>query len=246
MINRSYQHSGSRAAMTGTILLVAGGLLASVSVAQFAGAKRAEAARHLNNVRQIKFACDGFATDFDGQYPNDDTGNQLQQGLGTDSSNDYFRQLFLSGETQSELIFWVKGATTCTKAKADDIIMRNGNLLPDEILKPGDCGWAYLREQTNTSNVARPLIVIGYKDGTKEFDLELHGGRVIVVRIDGSAKAMEPDAKGVVLDGSGNDIFSPKADAWEGSGENPARLLVQPATPLSEDEAAKRLLEKYK
>ena len=150
--------------MTGTLLTVAAGVFVSASFAQFEGLKRARTAETLNNARQVKFACDGFAVDFDGQYPNEDTGEQLQRdGLGTKFSNDYFRQLFLSGETQSERIFWVKRASTCSAAKPDDVLGKEKRTELKEILKPGDCGFAYVTEQTNTSNVARPLIVMGYK-----------------------------------------------------------------------------------
>ena len=48
--------------------------LAAMATPQiFKALKRAALADALNNVRQVKFALDGFATDFDGQFPNEDT-----------------------------------------------------------------------------------------------------------------------------------------------------------------------------
>lgn len=205
--------------------------LAALATPQiFKALKRAALAEALNNVKQVKYALDGFATDFDGQYPNDDTGEKVVEGgTGQSSSNDYFRQLFMSGETQSETIFWVKNSPVANKSAPDDKIAEGGRPQANLILEAGDCHWAYMTEQTNTSNVARPLIVDGYKKGSSEFDPELWDRKAIVLRIDGSAKPFRmriSDNK--VLDGSNNDIISTQADAWEGSGENPQELLEQP------------------
>ncbi len=204
--------------------------LAALATPQiFKALKRAALADALNNVRQVKFALDGFATDFDGQFPNEDTGEQLQSGgTGTQFSNDFFRQLFLSGETQSEKIFWVKNSPVA-KGAPDNKIMEGGKLTPAEILEPGDVHWAYMSEQTNTSNVARPILLDPYKESSNEFDAELWDRKAVILTIDGSAKATRmrlTDNK--VVDGSGNDIISSQADAWQGSGENPQELLMQP------------------
>ena len=61
--------------------------------------QRAAMAEALSNLRPIKFALDSFATDFDGQYPSDETSERVSDlALGSTWSNDYFRQLFLAGE----------------------------------------------------------------------------------------------------------------------------------------------------
>ena len=70
--------------------------LAALATPQiFKALKRAALAEALNNVRQVKFALDDFALDFDGQYPNDDTaeavsdnlagGNAIDGQIGTDA-----------------------------------------------------------------------------------------------------------------------------------------------------------------
>lgn len=211
-----------------TALLVGAGTFVSVAVNPFAGNKRAKQARDMNSARQIKFALDGFAVDFDGQYPNKDTGARLiEGGGGTKTSNDFFRQLFMSGDTVSETIFWVSGATVCNKEKPDNSVGKGGKPQVAEILKAGDCGWAYLKDQTNTARVDRPIIVNAHDPASKGFDKKLYGGSAIVIRIDGSTRPVEIDAKGNLAGKNGNPL-SANHDAWKGSGEDPAKLLVQP------------------
>jgi prepilin-type N-terminal cleavage/methylation domain-containing protein len=205
--------------------------LAALATPQiFKALKRAALAEALNNVKQVKYALDGFATDFDGQYPNDDTAERVVEGgTGTSFSNDYFRQLFMSGETESESIFWVKNSPVAKTSPPDNKVSEGGKPQISLILQAGDCHWAYMKEQTNTSNVARPLLMDGYRPGSSEFDPDLWDLKAIVLRIDGSAKPMRmriSDNK--VLDGSNRDIFSPDADGWDGSGDSPAQLLEQP------------------
>lgn len=216
--------------MAATMAIVAAGMAVSTSFGQLNALKRARTADALNNVRQVKFALDGFATDFDGQYPNEDTGEQLQSGgTGTKFSNDFFRQLFLSGETRSEKIFWLKNSPIAAGVP-DDKILEAGTLRPAEILKPGDVHWAYMSDQTNTSNVARPLLLDCYKRNSTDFDLALHGEQAVVLRIDGSARSMPIDAQGMVRDAEGKDLLSSQSKAWEKSREDPAKLLKQPAS----------------
>jgi prepilin-type N-terminal cleavage/methylation domain-containing protein len=206
--------------------------LAALATPQiFKALKRAALAEALSNVRQVKFALDGFSNDFDGQYPNTDTAEKVEEGGGSGSqtSNDYFRQLFMSGVTQSETIFWVKNSPVASKSPPDDKVTEGGKPQSNLILQPGDCHWAYVTEQTNTSNVARPLVVDGYKRGTTEYDPELWDRKAIVLRIDGSARALRMRlSDGAILDGSNKDLLSTNADAWDGSGEAPEQLLKQP------------------
>ncbi|MFP6864803.1 MAG: hypothetical protein VCA35_02590 [Roseibacillus sp.] len=228
MNSRPFRHSGSRTLMISTVLLVAAGTFASMAVIPFGAGKRARLARDMNNVRQVKFTLDGFATDFDGQYPNKDTGMRVIEG-GTDTkfSNDYFRQLFLAGTTESEEIFWVSTASVCTKKKPDDVVKKGGKVVPAEVLRAGDCGWAYMTGQTNTSNVGRILLLSAYSSTRKEFEKKLYDGKIVVVRVDGSVKAIQIDAQGH-LSSQGEDLLSGKSRPWKGSGEDPAKLLIQP------------------
>jgi hypothetical protein len=133
----------------------------------------------------------------------------------------------MAGETGSESIFWVKGASVCAEDEPDNDIGTAGKPVAAEILKAGDCGWAYMTGQTNTSNVARALILDAFQAGTKEFDKKLWDGKVIVLRIDGSVGAIEINDDGKVLT-EGEDLLSATSRAWKGSGEDPTKLLKQP------------------
>ncbi len=206
--------------------------LAALATPQiFKALKRAALAEALNNVRQVKFALDDFALDFDGQYPNEDTAEAVSENLGGgQTSNAFFRQLFMAGSTQSESIFWVKNSPVASKSAPDDKTTEGGKPQENLVLEPGDCHWAYVTEQTNTSNVSRPLLLDGYKRGTTDFDSELWDRKVVVLRIDSSAKPMRmrlSDDK--VLDGDKKDIMTSEAAAWDNLTDgDPGQLLKQP------------------
>ena len=217
-----------------TILVVLAGI-APASI--FKSLKRASLAEAINNSKQVKLALDAFATDFDGQYPNDDTAEYvIEGGTGTTYSNDYFRQLFLAGMTESEKIFWVKNSAVANKGEPDGKVKEAGRVQPDQVLQEGDVHWAYITDQTNLDTGSRPLILDGYKRGTSEWDPNTWGQKVIVLAIDGSCRTMGMRASdGKVLDGSRKDILSAQADAWDG--EDPTDLLKQPWPGAGVEEA---------
>ena len=217
-----------------TILVVLAGI-APASI--FKSLKRASLAQAINNAKQVKLSLDAFATDFDGQYPNDDTAEYvIEGGTGTTYSNDYFRQLFLAGVTESEKIFWVKNSAVASKFAPDDKVKEGGRVQADEVLQKGDVHWAYITDQTNLDTGSRPLILDGYKRGTSEWDPNTWDQKVIVLAIDGSCRTMGMRASdGKVLDGSRKDILSAEADAWDG--EDPTDLLKQPWPGAGVEEA---------
>ncbi len=203
--------------------------LASMATPQiFKALKRAALAEAINNAKQVKLALDSFATDFDGQYPSDDTAEYVAEGgTGTTYSNDYFRQMFLSGDTESETIFWVKNSAVAAKGEPDNKVKEGGRVQADQVLQEGDTHWAYITDQTNLDTGSRPLILDGYKNNTSEWDPDTWDNKVIVLRIDGACKPMRMRASDLkVLDGSKKDILSSQADAWDG--ESPTDLLKQP------------------
>ena len=203
--------------------------LAALATPQiFKALKRAALVDAINNAKQVKLALDSFATDFDGQYPSDDTAEYVSEGgTGSTYSNDYFRQLFLAGSTESEKIFWVKNSPVAAKGAPDDKVKEGGRVQADLILQEGDCHWAYLTDQTNLKTGSRPLILDGYKKDTSEWDTDTWDNKVVVCHIDNSCKALRMrNTDGKVLDGSKKDILSAQADAWDG--ESPAELLKQP------------------
>ena len=224
--------TGSGMALAGLVLgyvALVLGLLALASPLLFGHLRNSRMASALDDVRRVKTALDDFARDFDGQYPNDDTSYQVS--IDADwgyHSNDYFRQLHLAGYVSSERIFWQKHSSV-TGRKPDDVIGPGNKPNHAEILKPGDVHWAYVKNQEWRRNPRRPLILDSYRRGSREFDRNLWGRKVIVVHLDSSAEAMPMERGGSrVLDRSGNDILSEEADAWKDSGESPWHLLAQP------------------
>ena len=217
-----------------TILVVLAGI-APASI--FKSLKRASLAQAINNAKQVKLSLDAFAIDFDGQYPNDDTADYvIEGGTGETYSNDYFRQMFLAGVTESEKIFWVKNSAVASKFAPDDKVKEAGRVQADEVLQKGDVHWAYITDQTNLDTGSRPLILDGYKRGTSEWDPNTWDQKVIVLAIDGSCRTMGMRASdGKVLDGSRKDILSAQADAWDG--EDPTDLLKQPWPGAGVEEA---------
>ena len=217
-----------------TILVVLAGI-APASI--FKSLKRASLAQAINNAKQVKLSLDAFAIDFDGQYPNDDTADYvIEGGTGETYSNDYFRQMFLAGVTESEKIFWVKNSAVASKTAPDDKVRGAGRVQADEVLQKGDVHWAYITDQTNLDTGSRPLILDGYKRGTSEWDPNTWDQKVIVLAIDGSCRTMGMRASdGKVLDGSRKDILSAQADAWDG--EDPTELLKQPWPGAGVEEA---------
>ena len=217
-----------------TILVVLAGI-APASI--FKSLKRASLAQAINNAKQVKLSLDAFAIDFDGQYPNDDTADYvIEGGTGETYSNDYFRQMFLAGVTESEKIFWVKNSAVASKFAPDDKVKEAGRVQADEVLQKGDVHWAYITDQTNLDTGSRPLILDGYKRGTSEWDPNTWDQKVIVLAIDGSCRTMGMRASdGKVLDGSRKDILSAQADAWDG--EDPTELLKQPWPGAGVEEA---------
>lgn len=192
-------------------------------------------AKALSNARQVKFALDGFAVDFDGHFPSAATGLRVVDGgTGTSFSNDYLRQLVLAGETESEEIFWMRPSPVTNKRVPDDRIRGDdGELDPKLILEAGDCHWAYVTGQTNTSPVNRPLLMDPFEIGKPSWDEDLWDRKVVIVRVDGSVRAMRMRAAdGNVLDDSNHAILSWQSDAWrdlrEARPTDPRSLVVQP------------------
>ena len=191
-------------------------LAAMATPAIFKALGRAAMAESVSNGRQIKITMDLFAMDNDGNYPSEDTADFYDTAYAT--SNDLFKQLFASGSTNSEKIFWVKGSQMCNKAKPDDVTTAGGEFEDAKTLEAGDCGWAMVEDQTTTNNPSRPLIFDSPPNGTGlDFDGELWGFKAIVVRIDGSAKPERLNTGGELLDGEGAQLLTTASEIWGSS-----------------------------
>ena len=178
------------------------------------GGSRADMAYAVSNSKQIKLALDSFAMDNNGVYPNGETA--LKYGCPDDgSSNALFRQLFARGMTESEKIFWIKGSQLCSKSRPDDETTSGGVFDRGKTLEPGDNGWAYVMDQTNTDNPSRPLLFASPPRGAGlEFDPDLWDMKVVVLRIDGSAKPERLNPVNRLMDGDNKELLTTESAVW--------------------------------
>ena len=128
--------------------------------------------------------------DFDseyGEFPNDRTAarDTKLNGYSGEYSNDYLGQFVAASYIDSEVIFYAKGPYN-RGSKPDNVISPK-----EEILKEGECGFAYNKGYSTASNSGIPLLMSPmYGDGYK-FDPYLFDNKGVVLRIDGSVKQLK-------------------------------------------------------
>ena len=157
-----------------------------------------------------------------GQFPNDQTaeGDAKLNGYTGQYSNDYFGQFIAGGYTSSEEIFYAKG-NDVWGSKPDNVISPK-----EEILKEGECGFAYNKGYSTNFNSAAPLIMAPmYGDGFK-FDPYIFDNKAVVLRIDGSVKQLRlNDDRHAIVSGS-QTLFEAGPDTvWGEKGYDRSNLL---------------------
>ena len=189
--------------------------LASMATPQiFKALNRAAMAENVSNAKQVKLALDSFAMDNDGVYPSKDTA-EFYEVPGTEKSNDLLKQLFASGNTNSERIFWVKGSEVCIKKRPDDVTTIGGKYDNSKTLEAGDCGWAYVEDQTNVDNPSRPLLFDSPPTAAGlDFDPELWEKKAVVLRIDSSARAEKLNPNNKLMDGDNKELLTTASEVW--------------------------------
>jgi hypothetical protein len=214
------------------VALVIAGVYFVVSPQVRMSLSRVRMVKSISHSKQVKLALDSFAMDHDGRYPNAKTA--IENKCPTDgSSNALFRQLFATGNTSSELIFWLPKNTVCTWRAPDDVTISKGVFDPSETLQPGDCGWAYVKDQNSVNNPSRPLLFSSPPTASGlEFDPEPLNGMVVVLRIDSSTKPMRLNAENRLMDGDGNELLTTASDVWKGNGKRPEVTQIEIAYPL--------------
>ncbi len=163
-----------------------------------------------SNARQIGLALLEFETEY-GSFPSDATAARITAEYpdhGCDlrgrSSNSSFRQLFASGLTQSEAMFY---------AKVDGARKPDGDIRPGKLLEKGEVGFAYIAGLSSSGNPARPISFAPFIPGTGKFDPEPFDGKAVFLRVDNSAISMPIEKDGRVLL-NGIDILSVKNPIW--------------------------------
>ncbi len=171
--------------------------------------KKADMTEAVNNAKQVFYLMIEFDGDF-GEFPSDDSAADIDVAgtgitLGTTHSNDYFNQFIAGGYTKSEEIFYAK--STITK-KPD-------NVLKGDSLEAGECGFAYLANQSTSDNSGRPLIMAPMEESGETFDPDPYDNKAVVLRIDGSVKQLRVNqAKEAVLTGTDTLFDTGEDSVW--------------------------------
>lgn len=166
---------------------------------------------HVNNARQIGIALFEFETEY-GRYPDastvaavrKETGTLLP--LGTNTSNDFFRQLIATGIASSEPMF---------HAKIKGTHRPDGRMDPAHALSKGEVGFTYLAGLEVEGNPSRPIVVAPVIPGTDRFDPKPFDGKAVVLKMDNSVTSLPIQKDGRVLF-EGKNILAPSHPVWEG------------------------------
>lgn len=144
-----------------------------------------------SNASSIKKIMDIFAMDFDGEYPNENTGELLETDGDPLTAAGCYQQLIENGSLDStdEKLFYFKEYKVVDGGITN--VNNDGELAPEEVC------FGYTADLTNTSRGATPIIfdrpvVAG---NLPEFDRRVWDGSVIVGRINGSVSAEKISGK---------------------------------------------------
>lgn len=145
--------------------------------------KKAAMTQATSNAKQIFYLMIEFDGDYN-QFPGEDvTDVDLAPYASGGTSNEIFKMFFEGGYTKSEEIFFAKGGAA--KKGTPDNVISDGR-----ILEAGECGFAYIRNQSTSENSGRPLLLAPMPDSAEIFDPSPYDGKGVVLRIDGAVKQM--------------------------------------------------------
>ena len=167
----------------------------------------------LNNIKQVGMMLYEFDHEY-GRFPDASTAAAVKEAtgteltLGSDSSNELFRQLLAAGSSRSEKVFWAKSALS--PKKPDEIFTP-----PSKALAPGECGFAYIAGLTSTGHPETPVVMTPLIPGKLTFDPKPFKGKAIILRLDNSATTYPIDQHGHVII-NGLDLFDPRQPFWHG------------------------------
>ena len=180
-------------------------------------AYRSELIEAIGNARQIGVALFEFETKF-GTFPDYNTIPTVKESnptslvpLGTNTSNDFYRQLIVAKVVTSESMFYSETAN----GKQPDNRIDGSNAL-----EKGECGFAYIigRLMANHGPDA-PILLYPLIPGERKFDYNLAkrstNGMAVILRIDNTVTTLPIDKSGMVFI-NGKDIFDPTQPFWNG------------------------------
>ncbi|MGC4015629.1 MAG: hypothetical protein QM755_14075 [Luteolibacter sp.] len=166
----------------------------------------------LSNARQIGLALYDFDSDY-GRFPDATTITTVKESTGTTwdlkdrTSNDLFKQLFVTGIVRTEEIFRSAAFGSHTP---DNVISSE-----TKTLEPGECGFAYIAGGTSKSDPARPVAVTPLIPGTLKFDPAPLKGKAVILRADSSVITRFIGEDGRVTTPDGKHLFDPAQPYWK-------------------------------
>ncbi len=146
-----------------------------------------ESMKHrMRNAYLIHQALFAYASSHDGVFP-----NQNPDGSDFKTSNEAFRQLFVSGLLDDETMFFEAGTPWCVGSKPDgDIGGPEDNYA--KAVAPGENFWAYATGQISTGSATSPLLMDGHTaerlNGQPDRRPEGAWDYRVIVWLDGSVK----------------------------------------------------------
>jgi prepilin-type N-terminal cleavage/methylation domain-containing protein len=221
--NPNYRRGFTLVELLVVIVIIAS--LAALSAPMIIGQiKKADRIEAVNNAKQIGLALFEFNDEY-GSFPDADTQTLVEENnedsdvtAATDSSNGYFRQLFVAGITESEQMFFAKTGFT---RKPD-------GALADKTLEAGENGFGYVMNgDQGLSPAGNPArISASPLDDAGKFSLDPFDKKAVLLRIDNSATINTITKDGEVNLGGGKKLLDAGAGTIWGASTTPE--IVQP------------------
>jgi len=203
--------------------------------------KKVDKVQAISNAKQVYLLMMDFESDF-GSFPDSKTAEASNnaKSFNGNTANSLLGQLIAEGFTTSEEIFYAKGGNAASNKKPDNVVSPEA-----QILKAGECGFAYtlVTGGTSSTTTARglstsdnggiPILTTPVTTGGAEaiFNPSPFDNRGVYLRVDGSAREerINPNDNKVKI-GGGKTLFqSGEGTVW-GEGDtklNPQILLPQ-------------------
>lgn len=159
------------------------------------GHKHSDLTQSVSHARQIGLALAEFELEY-GKFPDEATAAKLREKtrpdlkLGTNSSNDFFRQLLAARVVGNEDMFY---ANIAGSRKPDGIIAGS------RALEKGEVGFSYLAGLNTRGNPSRPVLVTPLLAGSNRFDPTRFDGRAVILKMDNSVASTTISENGSVI-----------------------------------------------
>lgn len=175
----------------------------------------------VSNAKKLFDLMVGFDTEHS-CFPCDETASGKLAGFQGLYSNDYLAQLIADGHTKSERTFYIEGVTKIKKEPDNNISNR------DKILEAGECGFAYIKGMSTSSNSGRPILCAPMTGNGTKFNSKFFGGKALVLRVDGSVQLFRINENGEAVIGRGRTLFQTGNDTVWGTDGFKQSMLVFP------------------